>query len=177
MWCLGKPPVVLRGCRCPAANAPKVRYALAVFVAIAGLAACQRSSQYNAAEVRRLTMPSPLLATPGVTPWSTYAATDYGKRGQPKLTSNEAAQLRTYLGEVKPCQRRGLRYGFPNNGQPDDRMVVFFSIQRQGRGYRPGHVFDEPNLLYMKDGELFARAGETSDRSAINSEPCFTRFR
>jgi hypothetical protein len=122
-------------------------------------------------------MPSPLLATPGVTPWSTYAATDYGKRGQPKLTSNEAAQLRTYLGEVKPCQRRGLRYGFPNNGQPDDRMVVFFSIQRQGRGYRPGHVFDEPNLLYMKDGELFARAGETSDRSAINSEPCFTRFR
>jgi hypothetical protein len=50
---------------------------------------------------------------------------------------------------------------------------VFFAVQNEGRGYRPGHVFDEPNLLYMKDGELIARAGETSDRSAIESEPCF----
>ena len=174
MWCLGKPPSVLRGCRCLAANAPKVRYALALIVAVASLAACHKGSPYDAAEVRRLTMPSPLLTTPGVTPWSTYAAMDYGKRGQPRLTSNEAAQVRTYLGEVKPCQRRGLRYGFPNNGQPDDRMVVFFATQREGRGYGAGHVFGEPNLLYMKDGELVARpTGETADGAAIDSEPCF----
>jgi hypothetical protein len=143
-------------------------------MAVAGLAGCQKTSTYNVAEVRRLTMPSPLLRTPGVTPWSTYAATDYGKRGQPKLTRNETAQLVTYLREVKPCQRPGLRYGFPNNGQPDDRMVVFFAVQKEGRGYRPGHVFGEPNLLYMKDGELIARpTGETSDGAAVDSEPCF----
>jgi hypothetical protein len=143
-------------------------------MAVAGLAGCHRSSTYNAAEVRRLTMPSPLLTTPGVTPWSTYAAVDYGKRGQPKLTSGETAQLATYLREVKPCQRQGVRYGFPNNGQPNDRMVVFFSVQREGRGYRPGHVFGEPNLLYIKGGELIARTtGETSDSSAIDSQPCF----
>jgi hypothetical protein len=151
-----------------------MRYALALLVAVAGLTGCHRRSPYDAAEVRRLTMPSPLLTTPGITVWSTYAATDYGKRGQPKLTSNETAQLRTYLSEVKPCQRLGLRYGFPNNGQPDDRMVVFFAVQKKVHGYRPGHVFGEPNLLYMKDGELIGRTtGETSDREAIESEPCF----
>jgi hypothetical protein len=120
-------------------------------------------------------MPSPLLTTPGITAWPTFSAMDRDRPGHPKLTRGEISQLREYLREVKPCQRRGLRYGFPNNGQPDDRMVVFFAVRNEGRGYRPGHVFGEPNLLYMKDGEIIARSGETSDRSAIASEPCFTR--
>ena len=29
-------------------------------------------------------------------------------------------------------------------------MVVFFAVQNEGRGYRPGHVFGEPNLLYYE---------------------------
>ncbi len=150
-----------------------MRNALAVFAAVAVLTGCHKSPPYNAADVRRLTMPSPLFATPGITAWPTYAAMDRDRPGHPELTPREISQLREYLGEVKPCQRQGLRYGFPNNGQPDDRMVVFFAVQNEGRGFRPGHVFGEPNLLYMKDGELIARAGETSDQSAIDSEPCF----
>ena len=172
-----------------------MRYALAVLMAVAGLAGCQRSSGYNGAEVRRLTMPSPLLTTPGVTPWSTYAATDYGKRGQPKLTRNETAQLVTYLREVSRIDRTRARLipgiaqcldGLccPTRFRPTDGHRV--ARRPNGRvfyGAEPGgvvlirersHVFGEPNLLYMKDGELVARpTGETSDRAAVDSEPCF----
>jgi hypothetical protein len=141
------------------------------------LASCHRGAQYNADEVRRLTMPSPLLTPqPGPTSWLTYVAVDYGKLAQPKLNSKEIRQIRAVLREVKVCQRPGVRYGFPpSNGRRNDPMVVFFQSQvvEQGRGYTPGHVFGNNNLIYLEDGTLAATMYEVSDREAIAEEPCF----
>jgi formylmethanofuran dehydrogenase subunit E len=54
-------------------------------------------------------------------------------------------------------------------------MVVFFQSQvvEQGRGYTPGHVFGNNNLIYLEDGTLAATMYEVSDREAIAEEPCF----
>src|SRR5579875_2251770 len=57
--------------------------------------------------------PSPLLVTPHL--WPTYLAINYGKPGQPHLTSGQVKLIRKTLALVKPCQVRFLRYTFPSN--------------------------------------------------------------
>lgn len=91
------------------------------------------------------------------------------------LTSKEIAEIRMVLSEIKPCQRAGLLYGFPPHRRPqDDPMVVFFQIQKEEReDYRAGHVFGTNNMIYLDDGELVPTMSETSDRAAIDNEPCF----
>jgi hypothetical protein len=80
--------------------------------------------------------------TPAATasPWPTYGALDYRTPGRhPALTQAEVAKIRNMLARVKPCQRKFLRYAFPDPAENGDLpFVMFFGP------YEAGHI---PHVL------------------------------
>jgi hypothetical protein len=68
-----------------------------------------------------------------------YAAQDYGKPGQPVLTSAQKEQIDKVLALSKPCQRPLLAYAFPEN-------VSFLPFVLFFRGN--GHIIGQRNVYY-----------------------------
>ncbi|HEY1883448.1 MAG TPA: hypothetical protein VGG51_10460 [Candidatus Cybelea sp.] len=119
-----------------------------------------------------VTTASALVRTP--TPEATtaiYAALDYGKPGQPRLGALAARQIRGVLREVKPCQRRLLRYIVDEaNGQGVD---LFFAVQSKGSWFSGPHIFGSHNeVYYQNEGQVIATMQTVTDRQAIEDRAC-----
>lgn len=75
--------------------------------------------------------------------WPSYAATDFNKPSQPKLSATQVALIRKTLALTTPCQAARLRYAFPRD--EFDNMVLFF--QPTGPGEFP-HLLWSDDLYY-----------------------------
>ena len=148
-----------------------MRYAALILASAAILPACHGGSADQSSYMRGLALPSAGIATPEATP-RTFAAVDYGKPGQPILTSKEVSQIQGVLSEIKPCQRPLLRYTLLPDAPERRRTAVFFRIVDVGTGYLASHVFGTNNLIYQRNGEVHATMYLWSDKQAIDEEKC-----
>jgi uncharacterized repeat protein (TIGR03803 family) len=144
-----------------------------IALALGTITSCHRAA-YNEADVRNMTTAA-FTAAPTQTPQPTYLAVDYGKAGQPALAPRERTLVRATLAVVKPCQRVLLRYAFPENAEPDTRMVLFFA--EPGKPIFDAHVLWQTNLLY-NEGAVVAAPGPPIPgdiRNDIADTPCANR--
>jgi hypothetical protein len=89
----------------------------------------------------------PRSPAPGPT-WPNYEAIDYGKPGQPDLNAEEAAKLVLILRKVKPCQRRFVRYAFPNDGGLQLAVYFEYNATPDPQGVSFTHVLEDPYAYY-----------------------------
>ena len=128
-------------------------------------------SCHNASRNAPTQTPDAVTSIPNPAPTTVYVARDYGEPGQPDLRAADIAQLRKVLREVKPCQRKLLRYIVDRAERPS--VEIFFAVKTIGNSTTAPHVFGTRNLYYFDvDGTVKPAMSVESDQHAIADQAC-----
>lgn len=140
---------------------------IAVLLAIGAAAGCKGTPANEATAG-----PTPMVPTAGYSRQQpTYLAADYGKAGEPLLTTSQLRLIRKTLAVIKPCQRELLRYAFPEVHDAQTQMVLFFADPSGPIGEE--HILWQGNALYNENNVIAAPDPIASDiHNDIAHTPC-----